>query len=150
MDDKHKTLIQLLKQFDHVIILIITCAMALVLVLATLDLLWLIVKDIIDSGLLLKVDQLLEIFGLFMLVLIGVELFESVFKSYLQQEHALRVELVIAVAIIAVSRKVIILDWNEYESSTMFAAAALIISLCAGFFLMRIRRQLPATTEDQS
>ncbi|QOX80727.1 phosphate-starvation-inducible PsiE family protein [Trichlorobacter lovleyi] len=143
-------MIQFLKQFDHVIILIITCAMALVLILATLDLLWLIAKDIIESGLLLKIDQLLEIFGLFMLVLIGVELFESVFKSYLQQEHTLRVELVIAVAIIAVSRKVIIIDWKEYESSTMFAAAALIISLCAGFFLMRTRRQLPATTEDQS
>jgi hypothetical protein len=32
----------------------------------------------------------------------------------------------------------------------MFAAAALIISLCAGFFLLRIRRQLPAETEGQS
>jgi uncharacterized membrane protein (DUF373 family) len=98
MDDENKTLIQLLKKFERVIILIITCAMALVLVLVTLDLIWLIGKDIRDSGLLLQIDQLLDIFGLFMLVLIGVELFESVFKSYLQREHTLRVELVIAVA----------------------------------------------------
>ncbi len=144
MDDENKTLIQLLKKFERVIILIITCAMALVLVLVlvTLDLIWLIGKDIRDSGLLLQIDQLLDIFGLFMLVLIGVELFESVFKSYLQREHTLRVELVIAVAIIAVSRKIIILDWKDYDSSTMFAAAALVISLCAGFFLLRARQPL--------
>lgn len=144
MDQQPSPMIQLLRRFEQVIILIITCAMALVLVLVTLDLLWLIVKDIIDSGLLLKIDQLLEIFGLFMLVLIGVELFESVFKSYLQREHTLRVELVIAVAIIAVSRKVIILDWKEYNSSTLFAAAALVLSLCGGFYLLRFR---PSTAD---
>lgn len=138
-------MIRFLKQFERSIVLVITCAMALVLVLVTLDLIWLIAQDIINSGLLLKIDQLLEIFGLFMLVLIGVELFESVFKSYLQQEHTLRVELVIAVAIIAVSRKVIILDWKEYDSSKLLAAAALIISLCAGFFLLRNR---PASGEN--
>jgi len=138
-------MIHFLKQFERSIVLVITCAMALVLVLVTLDLIWLIAQDIINSGLLLKIDQLLEIFGLFMLVLIGVELFESVFKSYLQQEHTLRVELVIGVAIIAVSRKVIILDWKEYDGSKLLAAAALIISLCAGFFLLRNR---PASGEN--
>ncbi|MDY0385167.1 phosphate-starvation-inducible PsiE family protein [Trichlorobacter sp.] len=149
MDDENKSLIQLLKKFERVIILVITCAMALVLVLVTLDLIWLIVQDIRDSGLLLQIDQLLDIFGLFMLVLIGVELFESVFKSYLQREHTLRVELVIAVAIIAVSRKIIILDWKDYDSGTLFAAAALVISLCAGFFLLRAR-QLPKENNEST
>ena len=149
MDDENKSLIQLLKKFERVIILVITCTMALVLMLVTLDLIWLIVQDIRDSGLLLQIDQLLDIFGLFMLVLIGVELFESVFKSYLQREHTLRVELVIAVAIIAVSRKIIILDWKEYDSGTLFAAAALVISLCAGFFLLRAR-QLPKENNEST
>lgn len=149
MDDENKSLIQLLKKFERVIILVITCAMALVLLLATLDLIWLIVQDIRDSGLLLQIDQLLDIFGLFMLVLIGVELFESVFKSYLQREHTLRVELVIAVAIIAVSRKIITLDWKDYDSGTLFAAAALVISLCAGFFLLRAR-QLPKENNEST
>ena len=147
MQDDNRPMIRFLKQFERTVVLVITCAMALVLALATIDLLWLIVQDIRDSGLLLQIDQLLEIFGLFMLVLIGVELFESVFKSYLQREHTLRVELVIAVAIIAVSRKIIILDWKEYDSSTLFAAAALTISLCAGFFLLRAR-QIPEESKE--
>jgi hypothetical protein len=46
--------------------------MAIVLGLATLDLAWLIVKDIVTPPLfLLSIDELLEIFGLFMLVLLN-------------------------------------------------------------------------------
>lgn len=49
--------------------------MTIVLLLATVDLGWLIVQDILSSPMfLLEVEELLDIFGFFLLVLIGIEL----------------------------------------------------------------------------
>jgi len=135
--DVKSPLVEGFKLFEKGIILVVTCSMAVVLTLVTVDLLWVIGKDIMNKGFLLEIDQLLEIFGLFMLVLIGVELFESVFKIYQQREHALRVEMVMSVALVAVARKVIILDWKEASHMNVFAAAAVIIALSVGFYLLR-------------
>ena len=98
--------------------------MALVLLLATIELGWIIVKDIVSPPLLLlEIDELLESFGLFMLVLIGIELLETIVKTYLHQstDHA---RIVMAVAIIAIARKVIILDVKESSGIMLLGLAA--------------------------
>ncbi len=67
-------LFNILKKYEKFMIQALMVMMAIVLGLATLDLGWLIIKDIIQPPyLLLDVNQLLEIFGLFMLVVIGIE-----------------------------------------------------------------------------
>jgi uncharacterized membrane protein (DUF373 family) len=48
---------------------------------------------------------------------------------------------VLSVAIIAIARKVIILDVKEVESLSLFGIAAIVIALTAGYFLMK-RSQL--------
>jgi uncharacterized membrane protein (DUF373 family) len=111
--------------------------MAIVLGLTTLDLGWLIIKDIIQQPLfLLSVDQLLEIFGLFMLVVIGIELLETIMKTYITQGQS-HYEVVLSVAIIAIARKVIILDLKEIDSLSLIGIAAIVIALTAGYYLMR-------------
>jgi len=116
--------------------------MAVVLGLATLDLGWLIVKDVITTPyLLLDISELLDIFGLFMLVLIGIELLETIMKTYLM-DGTPHFEVVLSVAIIAIARKVIILDVKEVESLSLFGIAAIVIALTAGYYLMK-RSQMP-------
>jgi len=111
--------------------------MALVLGLATLDLAWLIIKDVWQPPhLLLSVDQLLDIFGLFMLVLIGIELLETIIKTYLTQGQP-HYEVVLSVAIIAIARKVIILDIKEVDSLSLIGIASIVIALTTGYFLMK-------------
>jgi uncharacterized membrane protein (DUF373 family) len=111
--------------------------MAFVLGLATLDLGWIIVQDITRPPyLLLSVDQLLEIFGLFMLVIIGIELLETIMKTYITQDQP-HYEVVISVAIIAIARKVIILDVKEVDSLSLIGIASIIIALTVGYFLMK-------------
>ena len=111
--------------------------MAIVLGLATIDLGWLIVKDIIEAPfLILSVDQLLDIFGLFMLVLIGIELLETIMKTYMTQGQA-HYEVVLSVAIIAIARKVIILDLKEMDSRGLIGIASIIVALTLGYFLMK-------------
>jgi uncharacterized membrane protein (DUF373 family) len=130
-------MMQVMKKFEKFLIQAIMIMMALVLVLATLDLGWIIVKDLIEQPyFILSVDQLLEIFGLFMLVLIGIELLETVMKTYLTPGKS-HYEVVLMVAIIAISRKVIILDIKEIESLTLLGIACIIVALTLGYFLMK-------------
>lgn len=127
----------IMKKFEKIMIQALMIMMALVLALATIDLGWLIIKDVIDAPhLLLSVEQLLDIFGLFMLVVIGIELLETIMKTYLTQGQA-HFEVVISVAIIAIARKVIILDLKKVDSISLIGIAAIILALTIGFFLMK-------------
>ena len=114
--------------------------MAIVLGLTTLDLGWLIIKDITHPPyFLLDVNQLLDIFGLFMLVVIGIELLETIMKTYITQGQP-HYEVVLSVAIIAIARKVIILDLKEVDSLSLIGIASIIIALTVGYFLMKRSR----------
>lgn len=98
---------------------------------------------------LLSVNELLEVFGLFLLVLIGLELLETI-KTYLV-EHLIRVEVVFMVALIAMARKVIILDISEHPSLTLFGIGLIIIALAVGYFLIRRShkdRDIPSCRRD--
>jgi len=103
--------------------MIITTLMVMMVVtisLATIELGWLIIKDIITPPvILLEINELLDIFGLFLLVLLGIELV-STLKTYLT-ENQVHVEVVLAVALIAIGRKVIILDVKELSSLSLIA-----------------------------
>lgn len=130
-------MIQHIKKFEKMIILTLVVMMALVLLLSTVELGWIIIKDIVSPPVfLLEIDELLEIFGLFLLVLIGVELLETIVKTYLSQktDHA---QIVIAVAIIAIARKVIILDVKDMSGSMLLGIAAIIMALCIGYYLVK-------------
>lgn len=126
-----------MKKFEKLMIQALMIMMALVLALATLDLGWLIIRDLMQQPyFILSVDQLLDIFGLFMLVLIGIELLETIMKTYLTQGQS-HYEVVLSVAIIAISRKVIILDVKETDSLSLLGIAGIIVALTLGYFLMK-------------
>jgi len=125
-----------LKSFERIVIWSLTIMMALVLLLATLDLAHLIIKDILRPPFFfLEVTDLLDIFGLFLLVLVGIELLETI-KTYLV-EHLIRVEVVFMVALIAIARKVIILDVSAFPSLTLIGIGAILLALAVGYHLIR-------------
>jgi uncharacterized membrane protein (DUF373 family) len=133
-------LVNILKKYEKFMIQALMVMMAIVLGLATLDLGWLIIKDITHPPyFLLDVNQLLDIFGLFMLVVIGIELLETIMKTYITQGQP-HYEVVLSVAIIAIARKVIILDLKEVDSLSLIGIASIIIALTVGYFLMKRSR----------
>jgi uncharacterized membrane protein (DUF373 family) len=135
----------ILKKYEKFMIQALMVMMAIVLGLATVDLGWLIIKDIIEAPLfLLSIDQLLDIFGLFMLVVIGIELLETIMKTYITQERP-HYEVVLSVAIIAIARKVIILDLKNVDSLTLIGIASIVIALTGGYFLMNRSRSRDKT-----
>ena len=84
---------------------------------------------------LLNIDELLNIFGFFLLVLIGLELVETL-KVYIVDEMV-HVEIVFLVAIIAITRKVIILDVKYIEPLNLIGIACIILALSIGYFMLK-------------
>lgn len=126
-----------IKRFQKIIAMVLVALMAGVVLLSTIELTWIIMKDIFTPPIfLLEIDELLEIFGLFMLVLIGIELLDTITKTYLDEstDHA---QIVMAVAIIAIARKVIILDVKDLSGLALVGIAAIILALSIGYYLIR-------------
>jgi len=63
-------------------------------------------------------------------------------KAYLV-ENAIRVHVVFTVALIAISRKVIILDVKETPSLKLAGIAAIIIALSVGYFFIKKMGEKP-------
>ena len=132
----HPGMEKLLKRLERALLVVLTGMMALVLVLATAELGYVLIVDIFRPPLfILEIDELLEIFGLFLLVLIGIELLDTM-KAYMV-EKVVHVEIVFAVALIAVARKVIVLDVAKYPSLTLMAIGVIIIALSIGYYLIK-------------
>jgi uncharacterized membrane protein (DUF373 family) len=91
---------------------------------------------------LIAVQGLLDIFGYFLLVLIGVELLETL-KAYLRKD-VIHVRVVLEVALIAMARKVIIEEPNTAPGTTLFGIAALILALGIAFYFERQAKREPA------
>ena len=144
-----KRILDLLEQFEKGVVSFLIGLMVLTVALVTLELAVLLVKDIASHPRhLLGIDELLDIFGMFLLVLLGLELLETI-KAYLI-EHAIHVEVVMVVALIAISRKVVILDVKQMQALTLFAVGTIILTLSVGYYLIsrvfQNRRPSPGDT----
>ena len=138
-------MIAFLHKFENLIVTALIIMMVLVILVSTIELGWIIIKDLMGPPfLLLSVADLLEIFGFFMLILIGIELLETI-RAYLV-ENVVHVEIVIEVALIAVARKVIILDIEKYDGLTIIGTAALIAAIAAGSYAVKRRLSEKNTT----
>jgi uncharacterized membrane protein (DUF373 family) len=130
-----------LRMFEKFIVYSLIIMMAITIFLATIDLGWTMVKDIISPPIfIINVNDLLEIFGMFLLVLIGIELLETI-KTY-SSESKIHLEVVFMVAMIAIARKIIILDLKEISNFTLIGLAAVIFSLSVGYYLIKRERRV--------
>ena len=86
-------------------------------------------------GFFLDVRELLEVFGLFLLILIGLELMASI-HMYLS-DHTIHAEMMFLVALTAVTRKIVVLETVETDPLLVFALGFLILALSGGYFLIR-------------
>jgi uncharacterized membrane protein (DUF373 family) len=129
-------MLDVLRKFEQVILVALVLMMSVVVFLSTVELGWIILRDIVTPPVvLLDIDELLDVFGVFLLVLIGIELLETI-KTYFV-EHVIHAEVVIEVAMIAIARKVIILDVKELPSLTLLGIAAIIITLAVAYWVVK-------------
>src|SRR5580692_852949 len=105
----------LLSKAQRFIAFVLGILLVVVVALSTVHLGFLIAQEIwAPPRFLIPVQGLLEIFSFFLLVLIGVELLETL-KAYVKKD-VFHVRLVLEVALIAMARKVIILEPSNTPS----------------------------------
>lgn len=113
--------------------------MAIVLVLSAAEVGIIIIRELSNplesDGIIIDINGLMEIFGFFLIVLIGFELFETV-KLYLK-ENVFHGEVILLVSLIAISRKVIVLEYTKEDPMTLFGMAALIVAISFGYYLIK-------------
>jgi len=126
----------LLSKFQKFTVLALAGMLVVVVMLSTVHLGTLIGQKIWEPPrFLIPVQGLLEIFGYFLLVMIGVELLETL-RAYLKKD-VIHVRVVLEVALIAMARKVIIEEPNVVPSLTLFGIAALILALGIAYYFER-------------
>jgi uncharacterized membrane protein (DUF373 family) len=125
-----------LRKIKRFFVSVLIVLMTIVIFLSIVELAYVIIKDIVSPPvLLLDIKELLEVFGLIMLVVIGIELIETVMKTYLV-EGVDHVRVVLSVALIAIARKVIILDLHEVSSLSLVGVGVIILALAFGYFFV--------------
>jgi len=130
---------KIIKIVERAIIITLIVLMAIVLVLSAAEVGILIIRELSNplapDGTFVDINGLMEIFGFFLIVLIGFELFETV-KLYLK-EDVFHGEVILLVSLIAISRKVIVLEYTKEDPMTLFGMAALIVAISFGYYLIK-------------
>lgn len=135
-------MMKLLEKFERGIILALMGFMLIAILVATVDvgvILWNRVSD--PPIFLLSITEMMEIFGFILMVVIGLELLETL-KAYLSR-HVIHVEVVLLVAIVAVARKIIILDYKEMSPLMLLAVATLVLTLSGAYYIVKRTLRMP-------
>ncbi len=124
---------------EKVIAIVLLLLMGVVVASGTIEVAYEIVTSLIEPpGFFLGVSELFDVFGLFLMVLIGLELMTSI-HMYLD-DHKIHAEMMFLVALTAVTRKIVIMDSNVMDPMLIFSIGFLVIALAAGYYLLRKNR----------
>jgi len=78
---------------------------------------------------------LFNIFGGFLLILLGIELIGTM--KYFAEKNHIKIESIVAISIIATSRHLITLDFHHTEPAVLFAVGFISLSLLIGYYLIK-------------
>jgi uncharacterized membrane protein (DUF373 family) len=133
---KDENFLKIIHRVENIVSKILSVALIIVICISVFDLMIVLAKDLMGTkpyG--LFTQTLIEIFGLFLNILIALELLENI-TSYLKK-HIVQVELVVVTALIAVARKVIIFDSAKYPKGDLIALAVASFALAASYGIIR-------------
>lgn len=100
------------------------------------DVVWVFLKRLREPPFfILKVGDLLSLFGAILVVLIAIEIFINI-TLYLR-EDVIHVRLVVATALMAIARKVIVFDYKELGPQYIYASGAVVLALGITYWLLR-------------
>ena len=133
---KDENFMHMIENIEVLVSKILSIFLLLVILVAIGDLGFFIFKELFSTH---SSDpfnsKLLKVFGLFLDVLIALEILENI-TSYLRK-HVFQVELVIATSLIAVSRKIIILDLDKVRGTDILGLGVTILALAISYWIIR-------------
>jgi uncharacterized membrane protein (DUF373 family) len=149
---KNFKLLSLYQQFEYVVVLILTGFIAVIVVAALWSLSLKIVFGLVLSGSLDPSDYAVfqAVFGMIFTVIIALEFKKSLLVVAERHDSVVQIRSVVMIALLAICRKIIILDLSETDAWHILAFAAAIVALGIVYWLVRESdRPLADTTRDQ-
>ncbi|WP_462321148.1 phosphate-starvation-inducible PsiE family protein [Halochromatium sp.] len=135
---KHPILHALFHYFERSLAFVLLLLIAAVSVIALIELCFILYQDLVSAeGFLLGLNELFEVFGMFLIVLIAVELMASIYMYMV--DKSVHVEMMLLIAITALARKVVVLDLEGKGDPAMYmiGMAALLATLIGGYYLVK-------------
>ena len=131
-----KDMLDIGAKFEKIVYGALIIMLMIVLIFAVGELAWTLFGSLTNPppGL-LENYELMNVLGVFLLVLIGVELLDTMMEYF--RENAIHVEIVVLLAIIAISRKVILLDPATMNGIEMIGIGVVILGLAGAYYLIK-------------
>lgn len=130
-------LVVFLQKIIHVAVRMLAILMTFVIIWGVGDVVYELYKNLTKPPfMLLNINDILSTFGAFMAVLIAIEIFINI-TIYLREE-VIHVKIVLATALMAIARKVIIFDYDKLSPSYIWSTAVVILALSIGYWLITI------------
>ncbi|HBW31101.1 phosphate-starvation-inducible PsiE family protein [Anabaena sp. FACHB-709] len=123
---------------EHIEVLVskvLSIFMVVVILVAIADLAIFIIKEVFTTPYGSINTTLFKVFGLFLNILIALEILENI-TAYLKR-HVFQVELVIVTSLIAVARKIIILDLEKVKGIDIIGLGVAILALSISYLIIR-------------
>lgn len=150
MKEKNENkLLHILDRVIHNCALVIAVIMVLVIVWGVADIVYVLYQRLMAPPfMLLEIKDIFATFGAFMAVLIAIEIYHNIILyTKDQHNHRLAVEIVLATALMAAARKVIVFDFNAMDAAYIYATAAVIFALAVAYYFIVILPKKVITKE---
>jgi uncharacterized membrane protein (DUF373 family) len=132
-------LLSLYQRFEHIVVMFITALIVVIVVAALWTLTLKILFGLVLSGGLDPSDYsaFQAVFGMILTVIIALEFKKSLLVIAERRDNVVQIRSVVLIALLAICRKVIILDFRETDAPQVFALAAAILALGVVYWLIR-------------
>lgn len=129
------SLIAFLHKIIKIAVKILAILMVVVIFLGVGDVIYVLYQNLLEPPyMLLSITGIFKTFAAFLVVLIAIEIYQNI-VLYLRTD-VIPIKLVVATALMAIARKVIIIDFATISPMYIFATAAVVLSLGITYYLV--------------
>jgi uncharacterized membrane protein (DUF373 family) len=133
---KDENFMHIIENIEVLVSKVLSIFMVVVILVAIGDLAVFIFRELLTAPYAKFNTTLYKIFGLFLNILIALEILENI-TAYLRK-HVFQVELVIVTSLIAVARKIIILDLEKVGGVDIIGLGIAILALSISYLIIRL------------
>lgn len=130
----------LIKKFEVGVFYILSAVIVLYVTIEIIELIYqfgiaIITRDETSTKLLISKEQTALVLPVFFNILIAIELIDT-FNVYIK-EHSIKVQSILLIGLIAIGRKLLILDLGHADGLSNIGLASIIIALSLGYYFVK-------------
>ena len=132
---KDRNFLKFIHWIENFVSKVLSVTLCIVILISLGDLVVVLGQTLVEEQIGYFSKTLIPTFGLFLNILIALELLENI-TAYLRK-HIVQVELVVVTSLIAIARKIIIFDLKNSSATDLAALGFAILCLSVGYWLIR-------------